>query len=259
MCTTHWPPPATFNFYGGHIMLFLRTLVFAGLVSIAGSLASYGQCNSDQHTDEGAVGIGADGTIYDRYSSAYQFEMYYSESSTIYLVTEPMRNDEKLRWSDWCLDQKITDLTAEELSAISHTEPFTVQTGDAVTLYRELCWRDENGRYFPGSYFSRDDLDYAVEIADPATGERIALLDSIGLPATVPADTPELHGTAANAALLTWTVPEDYDGETVVIGIHLYVRGDGTFNPGRYDHFTVNMSDRLTDTDSQAGIINPVN
>lgn len=240
-------------------MLFLRTLVFACLVSIAGSLPSTGQCNSDQHTDEGAVGIGADGTIYDRYSSAYQFEMYYSESSTIYLATEPMRNDEKLRWSNWCQDQKITDLTADELSAISHTEPVTVHTGDVLTLYRELSWRNENGQYFPDSYFGRDDLDYAIEIADPVTGERIALLDSIGLRATVPAGEPELHGTAPNAARITWTVPEEYDGETVVMGILLYVRGDGSFNPGRHDRFTVNMSDRLTDADSQAGIINPEN
>lgn len=227
------------------------------LLLFSTSGAAYAQCLDNQHTDPGAVGISPGGTIYDRFSSAYHFEFNYDQSATVFIVTEPMHNAQKLRWSGWCKMREIRDLEPPQLSDTSHTESFVVQEGDQVSVYRELSWIGGSLAAFPTTYFARDTLDFAIVITDAVTGGRLALLDSIGLLRQVPTGSPTYYGSAPNAARLTWTVPPEHSGRSIEIGIRLYMRGDGEYNPGRMDRMTVNLSDRLTDVASQAGIIQP--
>lgn len=234
-----------------HIALFI---LFATVLL---SPPIIGQCNDNQHTGSGAVGLGPNGEVYDRFSSAYQFEMFYQTSSTVYLLTEPMIGTTKLQWSGWCLEE-ILRLDPATLSDTSHTKPFTLHSGDVVTVYRELSWLDQSGAFFPSSYMARDTLDYAVEIRDAETGGRVARLDSVGLLRRDVPGPPTYYGTSANAARLSWTVPAELDGREVTLGVRLYARGDGAYDPGRYDRMTVNLSDRLTDPGSQQGIIQPI-
>lgn len=227
------------------------------IVVLLAPLVADAQCSDNQHTSYGAVGFGPNGEVYDRFCSAYQFEVYYDQSSTVYIVTEPFQGSQKLRWNGWCSGQKIKDLTAATLSDSSHTEPFVVHADSTVTVYRELSWMLNSGGFNPGLYYARDTLDYVIEIADAVTGNRVALLDSIGLLRRVPAGTPFFYGTAPNSARLSWRVPPSLDGASVVLKIGLYVRGDGQYNPGRMDRMTINLSDRLTDPASQLGLIQP--
>lgn len=235
------------------ILAFLSAFVAVLLAP----LVVHAQCSDNQHTGFGAVGFGPNGEVYDRFCSAYQFEMYYDQSSTVYIVTEPFQGSRKLRWNGWCAGQKIKDLTAASLSDSSHTEPFVVHADSTVTVYRELSWMLNSGGFDPGLYYARDTLDYVIEIADAVTGSRVTLLDSIGLLRRVPAGAPSFYGTAPNSARLSWKVPPSLDGASVIIRIGLYVRGDGDYDPGRMDRMTVNLSDRLTDPASQPGIIQP--
>ena len=78
----------------------------------------------------------------------------------------------------------------------------------------------------PDQFRSADTIDYAIELIDVGSSNRVALLDSIGVLRNVTGSTPTLYGNRALASTVAFEVPSSLDGREVYLRVNVYARGD---------------------------------
>ena len=141
---------------------------------------TFGQC---PQPFEGtyATTLGGTGTPV-RVSPYFTFLMPYSNCHVHYLIGEFRKNQQNLMLPHWC-DEKISNHQSTSQHAdSSSTQSFIVRTGDTLSFYRELSWVNPTNQYrLPNGYAADDNLDYSVEVISHATGQRLALIDSLGV------------------------------------------------------------------------------
>jgi hypothetical protein len=166
----------------------------------------------------------------------------------MYTFTECMRNSGRIKLAKW-INHRTVNANAALLSFNSTTDTFRCHTGDTLSFYREIRWRDpRTGRFDTNTYYARDSLDYAVELVRASDSVRIALLDSIGmLPSFLPSR-PVIHGMHPLLALVHYIVPPELNDTKAFIRIRVHHRGNGEHWFTRSDRPTIALSARLTDS-----------
>lgn len=185
-----------------------------------------------------------------RVAASYQWEMVYDSTCRVsYLFSECRHNEVRPRLTTW-VARRLMTAPIEKFNDSSKTESFVVLTGDSVSFYREFRWYNpKNHRQDTNNFYSPDTLDYAVELVNAANGERLTLLDSMGVLPSITPNIPILYGTRPIIALVKYIVPSYMNGKTAFVRIRQYARGDGLYNPVRLDMPTINISKTLDNPD----------
>jgi hypothetical protein len=177
----------------------------------------------------------------------YVFQMLNDSTSlTEYRFGETRRNGHRIPLDKWDLNSRRTTAAAV-LSYNSRTVPFVIHGGDSLSFYRELYWYNPLfNRQLSNEYYSRDTLTYAVELVEPSTETRLALLDSIGIMPNLTPATPIVHGARPIMAKVNYVVPARLDGDTAIMRVVLRNRGDGDYWFDRQDKIQIGMSRQLS-------------
>jgi len=191
---------------------------------------------------------GTDTVPADRVSAGYQFEMVYDSTTRVnYTFTECRLNSRRLRLKGWVANKLIT-APMDLLTDSSRTDAVRLSTNDTVSFYRELRWYNPiTHRQDPDNYYALDTLDYSVELVRDSDGQRLALLDTIGLLARPVPGVATLYGSHPVLAHVKYTVPSALNGEIAFVRIRLKARGDGDYHFMRLSDFTTGLSRRLLD------------
>lgn len=235
-------------------MFFYSTPSAVGIILVIlswiATTAVYAQCDSNQIPNFYAEAVGDTTTRItgNQIFAGYGFEMQYDSSQVMYRVAEFKKNGARLILDDWCEGQVILDSTPVALGSISKTDVFTVSSGDVLTLYREIAWYDPAVyEQEPDNYYADDTLDYVIELINASSGNRMALLDSIGILSRSTRGVPTMYGTTELMKLISYVVP---GGNNVPVRIRMrpQARGNGAFNFKRTDSWGLDLSGRLADT-----------
>lgn len=143
------------------------------------------------------------------------FSFVYPEMiRTDFIITNVQHNGERVYLDDWCYDQALVD-APDVISQRSRTKPFTVKAGDDISFFRELIWWN----YFedPLLYYAEEDWEYAVVLEDAMSGEHLATIDKIFVAAQPEPGYPTITMENAPAAVIHYTVPQQFDGRTVIL------------------------------------------
>lgn len=226
------------------------TAILSSIFVLFLSVDGAGQCDSSQLPTFVAISEGGNDTIPSaKIRPGFGFEMHHDSGHTMYRVAEFKKNGSQIWLHGWCEGKTIRDLSSGALSDSSRTVSFTVYTGDTITFFRELAWFNPwTMEQTPGGYYSLDTLDYAVELVKTSSGQRRALLDSIGVLKNAPIGTPTIYGTRPIIDVVKFIVPSLMNGETVFIRVRLYARGGGLYDFVRTDRWGLRLSDRLSDS-----------
>ncbi len=191
---------------------------------------------------------GTDTVPADRVSAAYQFEMVYDSTTRVnYTFTECKLNSQRLRLKGWIADKLITG-PMDRLIDSSRTDAVQLSTNDTVSFYRELRWYNPITHHQdPNNYYALDTLDYSVELVRNSDGQRLALLDTIGLLARPVPGVAMLYGSHPVLAHVKYIVPPGLNEEMAFIRIRLKARGDGDYHFMRLSDYTTGLSRRLLD------------
>jgi|GEM_PF-1113502 len=183
---------------------------------------------------ESSAGICAANEI----SGAYTFLMPYDSICTIkYIFTEPWHNGIRLTLDHW-RNQRYVNADEATLSFFSRTKSFTVESGDVIQFYREIDYRNPiTGLKDTFNFFSRDTLDYAVELVSAYNMKRLVLLDSIGIMPQRPfPGKMRFYGPNNAMAVVKYTIPSWLDGDSVCMRVRVYARGSGSYYFTRFDN-----------------------
>ncbi len=177
------------------------------------------------------------------HSASYQYEMIYDSTSRIdYTFSECKLNNGRIRLRNW-QDGRISTAPISEYNDSTRTDEVTLAAGDTISFYRHFQWYNPMTRKQSFSnYFATDTLDYVVDLVNAATGLRLALLDSFGALARVPAGSPVLYGLHPIIAVVRFPVPSAMAGKHAFVRVHIDARGDGLYQPIRRDGPTVGLS-----------------
>lgn len=191
---------------------------------------------------------GTDTTPADRISASYQFEMAYDSTNRVnYMFTECKLNSQRLRLKGWVMNKLVGGL-ADLLTDSSRTESFELSTGDSISFYREFRWYNPITHVQDTSnYYALDTLDYSVELVRVSDGQRLALLDTIGILAQATPGAPVFYGTHPVMAHIKYAVPSNLNGDTAFVRIRLNARGDGDYHFMRLSTITLSASRSLLD------------
>ena len=195
-------------------------------------------------------------------SGSYAFSMQYDSTGlTRYLFTEPWHNGQRLKLMKWELDRSV-NMDEDTLSLNSHTENFTLHTGDTVSFVRHFrWWNATTWQQDNNSFFSRDTLTYIVELANahssPRYRTRLAVIDSFGVMPRTTLGTPRFFGGTDHTifARVKYVVPTSMNGKAVFMRVRVRARGSGEYFFTRTDGITSNYSGNLANPDMQ-GLIN---
>jgi hypothetical protein len=183
------------------------------------------------------------------FAPAFTIRTDYDTARIEYLITEIRLNGVNIPLDGWRFDSVVADYDAADLSNHTRTRAITVHTGDTISLFRELTWYHRQTKtQDTGNFYALDTLDYAIELNQDSSGARLALLDSMGVLRRTTVGPPTLYGIHSIMAQVQYVVPSSMNGTTVFLRVMLYERGTGPYFPSRYDHFTVGISGKLTDT-----------
>lgn len=173
---------------------------------------------------------------HDMQTGVYKFQMPYDSICTVeYLFTEAWLNGRKLNLRNWIWRRSV-NVDEDMLSFNSGTKNFKVKTGDIVSFYRKVDWKDPiRGMKDTVNFFSRDTLAFAVELVNPVDMRRVALIDSICIMAQVPPGKPRIYGHLPAMAVASYKIPARLDGDSVFMRIRVYARGLGEYNFTRTD------------------------
>lgn len=231
---------------GPPVRTCLFTLFLAGIVS--GPLfAQFGDYGGN-HVKFGVVGCDTIPEL--KVSAAYRFDMQYPNATVVYRAAEFKRNGDRLFLPGWIEGEMWDSWTAEQVGDTSKTEGFVLATGDTLSFYRELAWYDPDASAMEQTdtnFQSLDTLDFIVELVNAGNGQRLALLDSMGVLRRDAPGTPTYYGQRPILALVNYAVPPAMAGIPAFMRTRLYRRGDGEYEPLRVDEIEFAISDRLTD------------
>jgi len=192
----------------------------------------------------------------DRFSAAFTLLMTEDSIGIVdYTFSECKRNGELLQIPTWKLDRRVNASQAM-IGTNSRTAAFPLVPGDTLSFYRELNWYTAIGYHNElDNYYSRDTLDYAVELVRVADSSRIVLLDSLGVLPSLQPSIPRLYGMRPMAALVSYVVPSSVlrtTSDSAFIRLVPHARGDGAYYFTRWDDITVRISERLNQPFYQA-------
>lgn len=169
-------------------------------------------------------------------------------SFTLYRISDVELNGERIKLKTWCPGKNLEGLNNADLSDSSTTNDFMVSTGDSITLYRELSWLQitDSGLVQSVDYYrALDTLDYVIELVEASTGNRLVMLDSLGVLRNVSGTTPSIYGNRSIMAEVGYEVPPSLNGKTVFLRVLLYSRGSGGYYFNRTDRWGTGLKRRL--------------
>ncbi len=140
--------------------------------------------------------------------------VYPGKIRTDFIVTNVKHNGGRVYLADWCYDQTIVD-DPSVISERSTTKPFTVAAGDEISFFRELVWWNHFDD--PLVYYALEDWEYQVVLEDAESGKQLATLDRITIAAQPEPGYPTITMKHPPAAVVHYTVPQQFDGRTVVL------------------------------------------
>lgn len=222
------------------ILIMLITLVLIPRLGIA-------QC---PQPFEGTYSIMPGSTDTIRSTSAYfTFLMPYSNCHVYYMIGEFKKNQQNLMLSAWCNGKILNDLSTTQYADSNSTQSFIVRSGDTLSFYRELWWiNPANQHQLPNGYSADDNIDYAVELIQHSTGQRLALIDSLGVLSAIAPTIPDFHGNNTIMAKIQYVVPITMDSIRVRMRTLPYAVGNGQYYFQRTDAIGVDLSARLQDS-----------
>jgi len=207
----------------------------------------YGQC--DQVPNFVVAPVFSDSTMNpdavvntDRIYTGFEFLKRTDSVVSHYRISDFTVNGERVSFETWCDKKNLYGLSNAALSDSSVSSDFTVAAGDTVFFLREFSWVTETeseSRFHPDQFRSADTIDYAIELMDAASGNRVALLDSIGALRNVTGSTPTLYGDRALASTVAFKVPSSLDGREVFLRVNVYARGDSGAGFVRRDRWAI--------------------
>lgn len=182
--------------------------------------------------------------------AAYSFENTYDDSGNVFFFfTEASVNGQRIELANWAPFQFIKDSTAEALSGISRTRPFTVTGGDVVRYYREFAWQNPNdfpALQQPDNFYSDDTLEYVIRLRKASNNMPLAVLDSVGVLAQSPAGSPTFYGTGLAMGVTQYTIPAAITTNTdVYLSIDVRAKGSGQYYTCRSDQVTGPLSEAV--------------
>lgn len=188
---------------------------------------------------------GADTVPASWFSPSYHYEMNYDAYRTQFLFSECKKNGALLYLLSWNFES-LVHVPEELMSYNSRTANFLVHAGDTISFYREMEWYNPaTNEMFTTNYYALDTLEMVVYLVNGADGSPLVQLDSIGvLPRTTPG-MPTIYGARPIMALVSYKVPQAFNGDSVFVGITIKARGSGPHHYTRYDGFTIGVSERL--------------
>lgn len=208
----------------------------------------------DMLQDSSIVFLASDGDTLPKgsVSPSYSYVILYdSICATMYMLAEWKRNGKLLYLPKWKDGRRVT-AHQDLLSFNSQTDTFTCRTGDTLSFYRELEWRDpRTSRQDTNNYYALDSLNYSIELVRLEDSTRLALLDSIGIRANPTMGRPRIHGVQPILGLITYKVPPAFDGVKAFMRVRLYHYGSGAYYFTRMDDFVMGISRKLTDSSWQ--------
>lgn len=183
-------------------------------------------------------------------AAAYTFDMVYDSTFLVsYDFTECLKNGRHLTLKNWKKGRKV-NASARLLSFNSATDTFTCRTGDTLSFYRDLYWKElASGRQDTANYYALDSLDYTVELVRLSDSARVAILDTIGILANTTMGPPRIHGMHPLMATVRYIVPQSLDGATAFIRVLVFHRGGGPHWFARTDDITFGLSNLAANPD----------
>ena len=166
----------------------------------------------------------------DYIGAAYQFEQNYDSSRVDYIVTDVRLNGGVWNLTNYYCDSSLTEVDDDGLATLCGTEPVVIHSGDTIRFFREFLWFNPfTSVRVPFNYIADDTLDYSVALIDNTSGDRLALIDSMGVTSPATRGYPLLYGSRPIEAVITYVVPPSYDGDTAALRFHPYARGSGAY------------------------------
>jgi hypothetical protein len=182
----------------------------------------------------------------------WSFESLYDSADMRYLITEFKRNNDRLLLKHWCSGTQHVSWSPSTLLDSSRTKAFKVFTGDTLSFYREFLWWDKfDSSQKANNFFSRDTLDYVVELIKNSDGSRVGLVDSVGVLRRTTRGYPTFYGTNPILARVKFGIIASLNGDSVYLRVRATQRGDGAYDLRRRDFYGVNLSGHLNDTNWQ--------
>lgn len=181
------------------------------------------------------------------YAPAYLYEMVYDPTCrTNFIFTECKKNG-GLLWLEAWNYKALIHAPSELMSFNSRTSNFLAHAGDTISFYRSVRWYNpRTSRMDTTNYYALDTLEMVVHLVRVEDGAPIQL-DSLGiLPRTTPG-MPTIYGARPIMALVSYQVPEAFDGDSIFVGVTVRARGSGPYHFMRVDDVTVGESERLKD------------
>ena len=217
------------------------------LTMLSASTATYGQC--DQVPNFISVPIAFDSAVdsdriinTDRIYAGFEFVKQTDSVVIHYRVSDFTVGGKRIIFETWCPEKNLQGLSNAALSDSSASRSFTVAAGDTVFFLRDFSWVDEaesGSRFYLDRFRSADTLDYAVELVDAVSGNRAALLDSIGVLRNVSDSMPTLYGGRGIVSAVAFEVPSSLDTREVYLRVNVYARGDSGAGFIRKDRWAI--------------------
>ena len=179
-------------------------------------------------------------------AAGFDFLMSYDSICLVsYAVSEFRINGNRLRLSKW-KHNTFANAHPDVLTANSGTIPFTVSSGDTISLYREFSWINPITRIQDTTnYYALDTLEYIIELVRLTDSIVVATIDSLGvLPNT---GKPVLYGNQPIIANIQYVVPISLNNQNVFLRIKPKHYGSGLYWFSRKDEITSNISHLLSD------------
>ncbi len=191
------------------------------------------------------------------FSGAYVYEMGYDPfCRTRFTFTECKKNGQLLKLLAWN-DGAAINAPAELMTFNSRTENTLLHAGDTISFYHDFAWYNPvDNKMLTTNYYALDTLEMIVHLVRATDGSPLVQLDSIGAIARPTPGMPTIYGTQPIMAIISYVVPQQFQGDSAFVGVTLRAKGSGPHYFTRYDEVTVGMSNRLQDIYYQAYLAN---
>jgi len=226
----------------------MMALLGCGSVGAQERLAETGNTRQDF---SGLMAEFGDGRRIDpaKIAAAYMYEINYDSTRILYTLTEVKLNGAPLILRDWSYNTQRDEWDSGLLNSNSGTTSFTLHTGDTIRMYREFQWYGQrSGQEFLNNYSASDTLTYSIGLVDAGSGNRLALIDTLGVLRRDVPGIPSIHGNHPLYAMIDYVVPPAQNGKLARIAIDVETRGAGDYYFIRRNIRTVHLSDNLTDS-----------
>lgn len=178
----------------------------------------------------------------------YSFQSYAEEGVVGFNLGELTHNGVRVDLANWVYETPVLDINADSMSRTSTSDTMLVSTGDTIQYYREFMWQGAGGGQTLSSFFSRDTLEYHVNLRIADSDSLVAVLDSIGVLADTTSGSPTFYGSGPAMAITTYVVPAVLSGKVVYLDIDVESNGPSPYYVARYHPFFGLWSRKVTDS-----------